>query len=171
MTDATGSKSAEILAWVAGALLVVLSLWGVLKHGFSLDVHQRVWRDVADRPGGPMTFRFILQPTMAFLAALHDGIKDARTGRPAYFWSILTNPEGRAKRLHEGLLATARIILLALGMDAIYQAKVLDTFYPGEMVLTALLLAFLPYLLLRGPIAQIARRWFVREHPAPTARG
>ncbi len=171
MSDAASSKSAEILAWIAVALLVVLSLWGFLKHGLSLDAQKRLWRDVAERPGGPMTFRFILQPTMAFLAALHDGIKDARTGRPLYSWSLLTKREGRAERLHEGFLATARIILLGLGMDAIYQVKVFNTFYPGEMVVVALLLAFLPYVLLRGPISRIARRWFARQHSTPTTGG
>jgi hypothetical protein len=48
-----------------------------------------------------------------------------------------------------------------LGMDAIYQATVPKTFYPGEAVIIAMLLAFVPYLLLR-PIARIARWWFVR---------
>jgi hypothetical protein len=35
--------------------------------------------------------------------------------------------------------------------------KVLHTVYPGELLLTALLLAVLPYVLLRGPINRIAR--------------
>jgi hypothetical protein len=34
---------------------------------------------------------------------------------------------------------------------------VLKTFYPGEAVIVAIALAFFPYLLLRGPIARIAR--------------
>jgi hypothetical protein len=42
-------------------------------------------------------------------------------------------------------------------MDAIYEWIVLKTFYPGEAVIVAIALAFLPYLL-RGPIARIARR-------------
>jgi hypothetical protein len=53
-------------------------------------------------------------------------------------------------------------VLFGLGMDAVYQYKVLDTFYPGEAALIALLLALLPYFLLRGPIARIARRWGAR---------
>jgi hypothetical protein len=163
MSDATTSKTAPVLAWIAGTLLVLLSLWGLIAHGFSLDVHSRMWRDIAERPGGPMTFRFILQPTMAFIAALADGLKDARTGRSPYLWTLLTSAQERGGRLHEGLLATARIILLGLGMDAVYQATVLKTFYAGEMVLIALLLAFLPYVLMRGPIARIARWWLARH--------
>jgi hypothetical protein len=49
---------------------------------------------------------------MATLAALFDGIKDARTGRSPYFWTILTNPAERAVRLHEGLISTSRIARL-----------------------------------------------------------
>ncbi len=165
MSDATVSRNAQILCSIVAVLLVVLSAWGLLKHGISLEVNQRIWRDVVDRPGGPMAFRFFLQPIMAFLAALHDGIKDARTGRTPYLHKLLTNPGQLGGNLNEALLATSRIVLLALGMDAIYQATVLETFYPGEMVMVALLLGLLPYVLLRGPIARIARRWLQSSAP------
>ena len=103
---------------------------------------------------------------MAAVAALHDGLKDARTGRSPYFWTILRSPRERTARLNEGLTSTARIILLGLGMDAVYQYKVFGTFYPGEAVNTALLLAFVPYLLLRGPIARIERHRLARKAEA-----
>lgn len=169
MSQAT-SRNAQILAAVAGALLVVLGLWGLLKHGVSADVYKRIWRDIADRPGGPMTFRFVLQPVMALLAALHDGVNDARTGRSPYLHKLFTDPWHLGGNLNEALLATARIILLALGMDAIYQAIVLKTFYPGEMVLIALLLALVPYVLLRGPISRIARHWVAHPDTSTTTR-
>ena len=44
-------------------------------------------------------------------------------------------------------------------MDTVYQITVLKAFYPGEAAIVALLLAFVPYLLLRGPIARITRWW------------
>jgi hypothetical protein len=106
-----------------------------------------------------MAFRFVLQPVMAAIFAIHDGIKDAHLGRSPYFWTILSDPEQRGPRLREGLIATGRVILLGLIMDAIYQLRVFGTFYPGEAALVALLLAFVPYLLIRGPAARIARRW------------
>ena len=43
-----------------------------------------------------MTFRFILQPIMATIAALYDGIKDARTGRSPYLWTILSSQRNAA---------------------------------------------------------------------------
>jgi hypothetical protein len=43
-------------------------------------------------------------------------------------------------------------------MDAIYQFMVLRRFYLGEALVTAFLVAVLPYLLIRGPAARLARR-------------
>jgi len=61
--------------------------------------------------------------------------------------------------LWEGVSATARIMLLGLAMDAIYQFMVLGKLYAGEAIAVALGLAFVPYLLIRGPAARLARRW------------
>jgi hypothetical protein len=78
---------------------------------------------------------------------------------------VLTDAAERGGHLREGLISTGRIILLGLGMDAIYQATVLKTFYPGEAAIVAILLAFVPYLLLRGPVARVTR-WCLARHSA-----
>ena len=43
-------------------------------------------------------------------------------------------------------------------MDAIYQFLVLRWFYPVEALVTAFVVAVLPYLLVRGPAVRLARR-------------
>jgi hypothetical protein len=134
----------------------------------AFDDTRRLWRDLFDRPGGPMTFRFVLQPIMAAIAACHDGLKDARANHTPYLKSLLSEPENRGLRLSEGLVSTARILLLGLVMDAIYQWRLLGTFYPGEAVVIAIALAFVPYLILRGPMTRLARRWG-KHHPASGA--
>ena len=159
----TATKTQVLLARLAVALVIALIALGLIWYGLSAEVQQRIWRDVLERPGGPMTFRFVLQPVMAAIAALHDGVRDARTGRSPYLWTMLTDAAKRGGRLREGVISTARIILLGLGMDAAYQLAVLGTFYPGEAVIVAILLAFVPYLLLRGPFARIVRRRFARR--------
>jgi len=141
---------------VAAAALVAL---GLAWYGLSPEVLERIGRDISERPGGPMTFRFVLQPTMAAAAAFHDGAKDARLNRSPYLWSLLTDRHGSIGRLREGLIATARILLLGLAMDSVYQVIVLDAFYPAETVLVSILLAFLPYVLLRGPFCRLAKWW------------
>jgi hypothetical protein len=115
--------------------------------------------DIVDRVGGPMTFRIILQPLMASFLAVRAGIKDAREGRPAYFWTILTDPSQRADLLRQGWKAVGRVFILAVVMDVIYQCIVLRWLYPGELLLVAILLAVVPYLLIRGPVNRLARRF------------
>jgi hypothetical protein len=44
-------------------------------------------------------------------------------------------------------------------MDVIYQLLVLNTFYPNEALIVALLFAFVPYLIIRGVALRVARRW------------
>ena len=41
-----------------------------------------------------MTFRFILQPAMAIIAALRDGVHDARLGRTPYVWALMRGVRG-----------------------------------------------------------------------------
>jgi len=123
----------------------------------------RFFTNLAYRVGGPMTFRLILQPTMAILLALRAGMKDAREGRPPYFWTILTDPARRAGLIREGWKSVARVFVLAVIMEVIYQWIVLRWFYPGEAVTVAVLLAVVPYVLLRGPINRLARR--LRRQP------
>ncbi len=152
------SRTGLVLARLAVVIMIGLIALGAIWYGFSAEVSRRIGRDILDRAGGPMTFRFFLQPTMAALVAIHDGFKDARLGRSPYFWAVLHDPQEFRIRLREGLISTARIILLGLGMDVVYQHMVLKTFYPGEAVLMTLLLAVLPYLALRGPAARVAGR-------------
>jgi hypothetical protein len=122
------------------------------------DMLLRALLNVTDRVGGPMTFRIILQPLMASLLAFRAGWKDAQTGRPPYFWTILTDPSQRADLLHEGWKSVARVFVLAIVMDGIYQLIVLKWVYPLELILVAILLAVVPYLLIRGPVNRIVSR-------------
>ena len=122
------------------------------------DFLARVLMNIADRVGGPMTFRLILQPMMAALLALRAGLKDAREGRPPYFRAVLTNRAHRPDLLREGWKAVGRVFILAVIMDIIYQWIVQRWFYPGEVVIVAIILAVVPYLLIRGPVNRIARR-------------
>jgi hypothetical protein len=127
------------------------------------EIFTRFWDQLIAQPSGPLAFRLILQPIMASILAFRDGLKDAREGRPLYTWTLLTDPAQRASYLLEGLKRVTRVIIFALIMDAVYQFIVLRWFYPGEALVTAFLVAVLPYLLIRGPAARIARRWTRRS--------
>jgi hypothetical protein len=116
----------------------------------------RIWENLGGRIDGPLSFRLTLQPVMAAFFDIRAGLKDARRGRPAYFWTILTFPEERRALLHEGWKDVMKVFLLALGLDVIYQVIVFRWLYPLEMLIVAVLLACIPYLLIRGPANRIA---------------
>jgi hypothetical protein len=151
------SKSQHLLARLVLALMIALIVAGAIWYGFSAEVRQRVWQDLLERPGNLMSFRFFLQPAMAAVAAVRDGVADAKTGRAPHFWTVLTSRSERLGRLEESLISTARVLFLGLCMDTVYQLIVLKAFYPVEAIIVAIVLAFLPYLLLRGPVTRIAR--------------
>jgi hypothetical protein len=117
----------------------------------------RVWDGLIGRIGGPMTFRLILQPLMAGILAFRAGLKDARSGRPPFLWTVLTDPTQRMRLIREGWKSIARVFLLAIVMDVIYQWIVQRWIYPGETLIVAVMLAVVPYVVLRGPVTRIAR--------------
>lgn len=163
MASDTPSRGSMIFTWLVLLLAVLLLVWGTIKYGFSLDTQQRFWSDIFDRFGGPMTFRVFLQPIMAGVAALHDGMKDAREGHKSFFWTAWRHPSQQTGRLREGLISVARVMLLAICIDVIYQLRELDDFYPAEAVIIAVLLAVIPYFIFRWIVEHVARWWIARE--------
>jgi hypothetical protein len=158
MTD-TNARELGLLAKLVLAVGALLIVAGIVWHGVTVDNFQRAWNNLTDRPSGSMAFRFILQPSVAALTAIRDGLRDARTERSPYLWTILRDPNERVARLREGLEATAQIVLLGLAIDVIYQVTVFNMFYPIEALIIALLLAFVPYLLIRGLVVRV---WHTR---------
>jgi hypothetical protein len=122
------------------------------------EILTRFWDQLIAQPSGPLSFRLILQPIMATILAVLDGLKDARTGRPPFLRTILSDPSQRGAYLREGLKRVSRVIVFAFVMDAIYQYIVLRRFYLGEALVTVFVLAVLPYLVIRGPVDRIMRR-------------
>ena len=122
------------------------------------DLLTRIFENLIDRVSGPMKFRLILQPLMAIIFAIRSGLKDAREGRPAYFWALFTDSTHRRDMLRDGWKSVGRIFILAIIIDVIYQFIVFRWVYPVEALLVAAILAFIPYLLIRGPVNRIARR-------------
>lgn len=121
------------------------------------DVLTQLWREIVERPDGPMAFRFYIQPVMAMLFALRDGIKDAHTGRPAYFWALFTDRPHRRELMRSGWSSVRNVFILAVVMDLIYQFIVFKELRPIEGLLVAVLLAIVPYVLIRGPVNRITR--------------
>ena len=129
----------------------------------------RVVENLVARVTGPMHFRLLLQPGMATFFAIRDGLKDAGECRPPYFWGLFTAKGERESMLKNGWKSVGKVFILAIVLDVVYQLiEHRWTVYPGEAVLVAIILAIVPYLLLRGPINRIVchQRKVVKERLA-----
>jgi hypothetical protein len=125
---------------------------------------QRIVEDFFARLDGPLHFRFIVQPLMATIFAVIDGVKDAKAGKPPYFWDLLVTPGRRKALVKEGWKSVGKIFILAVILDVVYQLKVHSSVYAGELLIVAFVLAIAPYLVLRGPINRIVRMIGARNH-------
>lgn len=133
------------------------------------DTFARVFNDLFMRLDGPLHFRFFLQPCMALVFAIRDGLRDARQDRPAYFWSLFTEPDLRGDLLRDGWKSISKVFIVATVLDLIYQIIVLHWFYPFETLIVAVILALVPYLLVRGPVNRI-KKSFRRSPPTSPQR-
>jgi hypothetical protein len=117
---------------------------------------QIVAAEFAERAAGPMALRLLLQPTIAAILAIRSGLRDAAAGRAPFGWRVLTDPAHRAELIRDGWKGVGTVFLLAIGLDLAYQVIAGGAVVPRQSVILALLIALLPYLILRGLTTRIA---------------
>jgi hypothetical protein len=133
-----------------------------------MDYLSGIWQEIVARPDGPMAFRVYLQPVMSTVYAIISGLKDAREHKPPYFWAIFTDPAHSAALLRDGWKSVRNVFFLAIGMDLVYQIIVLKGLRPAEGLIVAVVLAIVPYVVVRGPVNRLARL-FDKNPPAGAA--
>ena len=124
------------------------------------DIFARIWENLNARLTGPMNLRLIIQPIVATILAIRAGLRDAHQGRPAFFWAVLWSPTHRRELLRQGWKDVGNVFVLATILDVVYQLIVHRGVYSLELLITAVTLAIVPYLLVRGPISRIAKMVF-----------
>ena len=115
------------------------------------------WTEYIARFDGPLHFRLVVQPLVAILFAVRDGRRDAREGRSAYFWTLLTDPTQRLYLLQSGWQGISKIFVLAFALDVVYQFMVWRRLRSLQALLAAIVLAVIPYAIMRGPVNRLVR--------------
>lgn len=127
----------------------------------------RVWEMFIGRADGPFHFRLVLQPTMAAILAVRAGLHDARAGRPPFvFWAIFASRDARHNLRRQGWKDVGKVFVVAMLLDVIYDVIVYRWVYPGQALIVAAVLAFVPYLMIRGPVTRLARRFMTNVRSA-----
>ncbi len=100
----------------------------------------------------------MIMPIVVSIIAICAGLKDAREKRPAFFWAILTDRRERPRLFRSAMKDIARIFIVAIVLDTVYQLLVLRAFHVAQALIVAVACAIVPYVLLRGPVTRLARR-------------
>jgi hypothetical protein len=93
----------------------------------------RSWEHLIGRINGPLAFRLILQPVAAIFLAIRSGLSDARLGRPAYGWAMLSDPVHRRDLFREGSKEITKVFVVAVIIDLVYEVIVFHSIYLGQI--------------------------------------
>jgi hypothetical protein len=136
-----------------------------------LELLSERFRHIVGRASGPLNFRLVVMPTVVTILAIRAHLRDVREGHPLYLGAFFTSQAERRRLLRSGLRDFGKVFVVACVLDAIYQVLVLRGFYPGEMLIVAVVCALVPYFVIRGPVTRIVnsalRRWRGAAAPTP----
>lgn len=125
--------------------------------------------ELLGRASGPLHLRLVFMPTVVTVLAIRAGVRDARAGRPAFLWGVLTSRAQRRPLLRAAVRDLGRVFLFACVLDTVYQLVVLRAFHPVQVLIVAVACAIAPYALVRGPATRLWRaRSRASAQPPPT---
>jgi predicted ABC-type sugar transport system permease subunit len=123
------------------------------------EILARACANLLRRLDGPLHFRFIVQPLVAMLFGIHAGLEDARGGEPPFLSAMISYPEVRGIRVKTALRDISSVLIVAAVLDAAYQIMEHSGIFLFELLVTVVLLAVVPYLLMRDLSTRLVRRF------------
>ena len=119
------------------------------------------------RASGPLHFRLLITPAVAIGYAIRAGLRDARQGRRPFLWESITNPAERKNLRRSWWKDIGKMIIAVFVIDTVYQIFFLRAFYVIQALIMVVLLAMVPYALVRGITTRLARR--ISKRPDATS--
>ena len=122
------------------------------------EFFERALNDLINRASGAMKLRLILQPLIAIYFAIRAGKRDAKQNRPPFLLEYYTHFKKRRELFKSAWKDIGKVFIVAFILDCIYQKIALTDFYPGEALVAALILAVIPYGLMRAFTTRFSKR-------------
>ena len=122
------------------------------------DMWMRFATQMAARVSGPMKFRLVLQPAHGVVLRNPRRAGGCQVGQAAVLLGPCVGLADRVGMLEGGWKDVGKVFILAIVLDVMYQLIVFRFVYPGEALVVAVILAILPYLILRGLVTRMFRK-------------
>jgi hypothetical protein len=137
-----------------------------------LEALSRGFEQLIGRASGPFHLRLVVTPTVAIFYAVRAGLKDAREGRPPFLWEVITRPAERQRLRRSWWKDIGKMIIVVFVVDTAYQIFILRAFYIVQALILVVMLAMVPYALVRGITTRLTRGLYKRPTgPADESAG
>lgn len=113
--------------------------------------------DIPKRFTGAGHIRFIVQPTVATILGILNGLADVRAGRPPYLYGVLFHRGQRRPLLMSGFASIVNLILLGILLDSVFQWVLYGVSHPGAALVVGPTLVIAPYSIVRALTNRLAR--------------
>jgi len=115
------------------------------------------FEDMLARLSGAGRLRFILQPTVALVIGMRDGIKDAREGLPPFLLGLMSHTVRRCHLLRSAFMSVRDLVSIAIILDVISQFLIFRRVHPGAALLVGPVLIAVPYAVSRALTNRLSR--------------
>lgn len=137
----------------------------LIETGHLYVFSHRFVEDMIARLHGPGRMRFILQPTVATILGIRDGVKDASAGAPPFLSDLLFHKSKRRGLVRSALASVRDLVAVAILLDVISQILILRMVNPFAALLLGPVLIATPYGVSRALANRVAS---LRARQVPT---
>jgi hypothetical protein len=133
-----------------------------------VDFLLNILNRVLARLTGPLKLRFILQPIMAILLGVRDGVNDAKAGRPPFLFGVFHDPKGHKHAIRTAVRSLLVPLVIATVLDGIAQYLLFGWIRISGALVAGALLMGLPYVVARALTNRIVSRRRRRSVSSPS---
>lgn len=153
------SRSTVLTFLVIAVLLIGLpgALGRLIQTGSPYLLTKEFFEDLLARVSGAGRLRFILQPTVAAVIGMRDGIRDAREGHPPFLMALTSGSASKSALLRRAFESVRDLISIAILLDVISQFLIFRRIQPGAALLVGPVLIAVPYAVSRALTNRVSR--------------
>lgn len=150
---------ATALALFVIAAAIPFAIMDTIETGRVYLFSSQFLEELPQRFTGTGRMRFILQPMLAILLGIREGLVDARVGNPPYLFGLLFHTGRRRELMQSGVAAVSTLLAMGMILDVVFQFILYRAVHPGAALVVGPILICVPYSVSRALTNRLARLW------------